>query len=173
MQLRPLVIALGLAGLAACGSAPSNITPAAKPATVAAPAANPVMPTKPADATVLPDGLAYKVLRPGTGSVHPKLTDTVTANYTVWKGDGEFLETSCPDGKCDPATFPLDKLIPGWQEMIPMMTVGEKVQLWLTADLAYGDPPRKPNRPAGPLTFEIEMIDIGRPLPPPEPEEHK
>jgi FKBP-type peptidyl-prolyl cis-trans isomerase len=180
MQLRPLVIALGLAGLAACSSAPSttgSATAAPKPVTVAAPAAtsvsNPVMPAKPADATVLPDGLAYKILRPGTGSVHPKLTDTVTANYTVWKGDGEFLETSCPGGKCDPATFPLDKLIPGWQEMIPMMTVGEKVQLWLTADLAYGDPPRKPNRPAGPLTFEIEVIDIGRPLPPPEPETQK
>ena len=181
MKLRRLALASSLAalGLAACSSAPSTSTAtlAAKPATVAAPAAasvpNPVMPVKPADATVLPDGLAYKILRPGTGSVHPKLTDTVTANYTVWKGNGEFLETSCPGGKCDPATFPLDKLIPGWQEMIPMMTVGEKLQLWLTADLAYGDPPRKPNRPAGPLTFEIEMIDIGRPLPPPQPETQK
>jgi FKBP-type peptidyl-prolyl cis-trans isomerase len=180
MLLRRLALASSLAalGLAACSSAPSasNAT-AAKPATVAAPAAatapNPVMPVKPADATVLPDGLAYKILRPGTGTVHPRLTDTVTANYTVWKGDGEFLESSCTGGKCDPATFPLDKLIPGWQEMIPMMTVGEKVQLWLTADLAYGDPPRKPNRPAGPLTFEIEMIDIGRPLPPPQPETQK
>ena len=179
--MRRLALASSLAalGLAACSSAPStsSATAAAKPASVAAPAAatapKPVMPVKPADATVLPDGLAYKILRPGTGTVHPKLTDTVTANYTVWKGDGEFLETSCPGGKCDPATFPLEKLIPGWQEMIPMMVVGEKVQLWLTSDLAYGDPPRKPNRPAGPLTFEIEMIDIGRPLPPPEPETQK
>ena len=179
MQLRHLVIALGLAGLTACSSAPtaSTTTAAAKPATVAAPAAatasNPVMPVKPADATVLPDGLAYKILRPGTGTVHPKLTDTVTANYTVWKADGEFLETSCPQGKCDPATFPLDKVIPGWQEMLPMMVVGEKVQFWLTSDLAYGDPPRKPDRPAGPLTFEAELVDIGRPLPPPEPETQK
>lgn len=153
MPLRRLALSsLAILSLAACSSAPSanTTTPAAKPAMVAAPAA-----------------------APNTGTVHPKLTDTVTANYTVWKGNGEFLETSCAGGKCDPATFPLDKLIPGWQEMIPMMTVGEKVQLWLTADLAYGDPPRKPNRPAGPLTFEIEMIDIGRPLPPPQPETQK
>jgi FKBP-type peptidyl-prolyl cis-trans isomerase len=176
MQLRRLALISGLAGLglAACTSAPStgNTTPAAKPATMAAPAAttaNPVMPVKPADATMLPDGLAYKILKPGTGSVNPKLSDTVTANYTVWKGDGTFLESSCTAGKCDPATFPLDKLIPGWQEMIPMMTVGEKVQLWLTADLAYGDPPRKPDRPAGPLTFEIELLGIGAPLPPDQP----
>ena len=162
MSKRILGLSLLCLAVAACSSAP----------TVDA-NGNPLMPVKPKDATLLPDGLAYKVLRPGTGSVHPKLTDTVTANYTVWKGDGTFLESSCTKGKCDPATFPLDKLIPGWQEMIPMMTVGEKVQLWLTADLAYGDPPRKPNRPAGPLTFEIEMIDIGRPLPPPSPEEQK
>lgn len=177
MQLRHLLVASGLVSLAACGSAPSTgaakPAPTAAPAAASVPAANPVMPVRPADATVLPDGLAYKILRPGTGTVHPKLTDSVTANYTVWKADGTFLETSCPGGKCDPATFPLDKVIPGWQEMLPMMVVGEKVQFWLTSDLAYGDPPRKPNRPAGPLTFEAELVDIGRPLPPPEPEEQK
>ena len=162
MNLRILTLGILCIGIAACSSAPRVDAKG-----------NPIMPVRPKDATMLPDGLAYKILKPGTGTVHPKLTDTVTANYTVWKGDGTFLESSCTQGKCDPATFPLDKLIPGWQEMIPMMTVGEKVQLWLTSDLAYGDPPRKPNRPAGPLTFDIEMIDIGRPLPPPSPEQQK
>ncbi len=121
------------------------------------------MPRRPSDATVLPDGLAYKILTPGTGTLHPKLSDTVTANYSLWKADGRFLESTCTAGPCKPATFPLGKLIPGWQEMIPMMTVGEKVQLWLTSDLAYGDPPRKPNRPAGALVFEIELVGIGNP----------
>ncbi|MGH9393353.1 MAG: FKBP-type peptidyl-prolyl cis-trans isomerase [Terriglobales bacterium] len=124
------------------------------------------MPVRPADAVVLPDGLAYKILRPGTGAVHPTLSDTVTANYTLWKANGDFLESTCHAGVCKPATFPLNKLIPGWQEIIPMMTPGEKLQLWLTADLAYGDPPRKPNRPAGPLVFEIELVSIGKPTPP-------
>ncbi len=156
MKLHHLTV-LTLAGcaLAACSTAPAWPT---------------AIPVQPKNATVLPDGLAYKVLTPGTGTVHPKLTDTVTANYTVWKADGTFLESSCPEGKCEPATFPLDKLIPGWQEMIPMMTTGEKVQLWLTSDLAYGDPPRKPDRPAGPLVFQIELLNIGQPLPPPQPE---
>ena len=161
-------------GLAACSSAPSTKPAAPTPAPAAASASSavvvkaPAIPVRPTDAVVLPDGLAYKISKPGTGTQHPKLSDTVTANYSVWKADGTFLESSCTDGKCEPATFPLDKLIPGWQEMIPMMTVGEKLQLWLTADLAYGDPPRKPNRPAGPLAFEIELLDIGRPLPPPD-----
>ena len=141
---------------------------AAKPApvTMTAVAKAPAMPVKPADAVTLKDGLAYKVLKPGAGKVHPKLSDSVTANYSLWKADGTFLESTCAAAKCDPATFPLAKLIPGWQEIIPMMTVGEKLQVWLTSDLSYGDPPRKPNRPAGPLVFEIELVDIGRPLPP-------
>ena len=128
------------------------------------------IPVQPHDATVLPDGLAYKVLKPGDGKVHPVLSDHVMANYSVWKADGSFLESSCNDKGCEPATFPLDKLIPGWQEIIPMMTVGEKVDLWLTSDLAYGDPPRKPDRPAGPLVFEIELLAINPPEPPARPE---
>jgi FKBP-type peptidyl-prolyl cis-trans isomerase len=159
MNRRAAITLLAL-GLAACGKTPGN--PAA---TVAPP-----MPQKPADAVVLPDGLAYKILAPGTGTQHPKLSDNLTANYSLWKADGSFLESTCEPGKgCTPATFPLAKLIPGWQEMLPLMTVGEKVELWLTVDLAYGDPPRKPNRPTGPLVFEIELVDIGRPLPPETP----
>lgn len=168
-------------GLAACSHAPGTAPaaePAPTPAAALAPAPSlapassalaakaPPVPVRPADAVTLPDGLAYKVLRPGTGTQHPMLSDTVSANYSLWKPDGTFLEGTCTANPCKPATFPLDKLIPGWQEMIPKMTVGEKVQLWLTADLAYGDPPRKPNRPAGPLVFEIELLGIGKPMPP-------
>ena len=162
MKLRHLALASSLAalGLAACSTAPIEPGQA--------------MPQRPADVTVLPDGLAYKVLRKGDGKVHPKLSDTVTANYSLWYPNGQMIESSCnPPKPCDPATFPLDKLIPGWQEALPLMTVGETIDLWLPVQLAYGDPPRKPNRPFGPLVFEIQMIDIGRPLPPPEPEEKK
>ena len=129
------------------------------------------IPVQPKDATVLQDGLAYKILKPGDGKARPVLTDHVMANYSVWKADGSFLESTCDKTKCDPATFPLDKLIPGWQEMIPMMSVGEKVDLWLTSDLAYGDPPRKPDRPAGPLVFEIELLAINPPEQPAKPGE--
>lgn len=154
---RVLTFALASLALTACASAGVEYTS---------------IPVQPKDATVLPDGLAYKVLRQGDGKSHPVLSDRVSANYSVWKADGTFLESSCKtdSGKCEPATFPLDKLIPGWQEMIPMMTVGEKLDLWLTSDLAYGDPPRKPDRPAGPLVFEIELLAINPPAPPAQPE---
>ena len=150
---RLVFVLVAASGLAACSAAP--ITPGQN------------MPQRQADATVLKDGLAYKVLRKGDGKVNPKLSDTVTANYSLWYPDGRMIESSCkPDGSCEPATFPLDKLIPGWQEAIPLMTTGETIDLWLPVQLAYGDPPRKPDRPFGPLVFEIQIIDIGRPLPP-------
>jgi len=161
-----VIAALGALGFAAAAAATH---PAPAPASMSAAAKVPAMPAKPADAVVLPDGLAYKILTPGSGKLHPKLSDNVTANYSLWKADGTFLESTCTDDKCEPATFPLAKLIPGWQEAIPMMTVGEKIEVWLTSDLSYGDPPRKPNRPAGPLVFVIELVDIGRPLPPEKP----
>jgi FKBP-type peptidyl-prolyl cis-trans isomerase len=173
MKLRILAVC-ALSGIATAAYAADAAKPVATPvAPAASTAPAPVMPKQPKDAKVLKDGLAYTVLKNGHGKRHPKLTDSVTANYSLWKADGEFLESSCTGDKCDPATFPLDKLIPGWQEMIPLMTVGEKVDLWLPVQLAYGDPPRKPNRPFGPLVFTIELVDIGRPLPPPEPEEKK
>jgi len=160
---RACLVLIAALGALALGAAADN-----KPAPAASTQA-PAMPMKPADAVTLKDGLAYKVLKAGTGTVHPKLSDNVTANYSLWKADGTFLESSCEGGKCEPATFPLAKLIPGWQEIIPMMVTGEKLQVWLTSDLSYGDPPRKPNRPAGPLVFEIELVDIGRSLPPEKP----
>ena len=161
--------ALTLATLTlALGACAHNATTGGAPAASSAGVEFSAIPVQPADATTLPDGLAYKVLRSGTGTAHPVLSDRVTANYSVWKADGSFLESSCKPAGCEPATFPLDKLIPGWQEMIPMMSVGEKVDLWLTADLAYGDPPRKPDRPAGPLVFEIELLAIN---PPEQPEQ--
>ncbi|HEX4299320.1 MAG TPA: FKBP-type peptidyl-prolyl cis-trans isomerase [Gammaproteobacteria bacterium] len=164
MPLRSLaLISAVTCGLVACSSMP--------PAPL-----NPgqTLPVKPADAIVLPDGLTYKVLRPGTGTQHPVLSDQVTANYSLWYPDGRMIESSCkPDGSCEPATFPLNVLIPGWQEAIPLMTVGETIDLWLPVQLAYGDPPRKPDRPFGPLVFEIQLISIGQPVATPAPEQQK
>lgn len=166
MQVRRIAVMAGFIwlGVAVLAGAPGAAQTAKARAQAAKP---PAMPARPAALVTLPDGLAYRIVTPGNGTQHPTLSDSVTANYTLWKADGTFLESTCKaGGKCKPATFPLGKLIPGWQEMIPMMTVGEKVQLWLTADLAYGDPPRKPHRPAGPLVFEIELLGIGPPAPP-------
>lgn len=129
---------------------------------------------QPGDAMVLPSGLAYKVLQPGTGGQHPALSDQVTVNYTLWQPPStdanapadakvaKHLESTWDDkGNATPATFPLGKLIKGWQQMIPLMTPGERVRVWIPSELAYGDhPTRADHPPAGPLIFEIQLISI-------------
>ena len=136
---------------------------------------------QPGDATVLPSGVAYTVLHPGTDDEHPALSDNITVNYTLWQpahtetppgaasGDkpvsvpAKQLESTWDaKGVGMPVTFPLGKLIKGWQQMVPLMTAGEKVRVWIPSDLAYGDhPTRADHPPAGPLIFEIELVSIG------------
>ncbi|MGB9430574.1 MAG: FKBP-type peptidyl-prolyl cis-trans isomerase [Gammaproteobacteria bacterium] len=127
--------------------------------------ANPYTPPKdvaapPADATRLPGGLAYQVLRAGTGSTHPTLASTVTVNYTGWTTDGhKFDSTFDASGGASPATFPLHKLIQGWQDMLPLMVTGERVRVWIPGALAY-DNRNRPDAPKGMLVFDIELLNF-------------
>ncbi|MBU6470347.1 MAG: FKBP-type peptidyl-prolyl cis-trans isomerase [Gammaproteobacteria bacterium] len=121
------------------------------PADVAAP---------PSTAAVLPDGLAYQVLSSGTGSAHPTLDSVITVNYTGWTTDGrKFDSTVNPDGSTSPATFPLNKLIQGWQQMLPLMVAGERVRVWIPGRLAY-DNRNRPGAPKGMLVFDIELLSF-------------
>ena len=121
------------------------------PADVAAP---------PSTATVMPDGLAYQVLGSGTGSAHPTLDSVITVNYTGWTTDGrKFDSTINPDRSTSPATFPLNKLIQGWQEMLPLMVAGERVRVWIPGKLAY-DNRKRPGAPQGMLVFDIELLNF-------------
>jgi len=127
----------------------AGIKPPAVPADVAAP---------PKDAKKTKSGLAYKVLQKGKGKVHPKAEDTVTCHYSGWTTDGKMFDSSVQRG--EPAEFPLNGVIKGWTEGVPLMVEGEKVRFWIPADLAYGDPPQRPGAPAGMLVFDIELISI-------------
>jgi peptidylprolyl isomerase len=111
----------------------------------------------PADAQKSASGLAWRVLQPGDGKVHPRLEDRVEVHYTGWMTDGTMFDSSVKRGK--PANFPLNRLIKGWQEGIPLMVVGEKRRFWIPADLAYGENGR-PGGPHGMLVFDIELISI-------------
>ena len=100
-------------------------------------------------------GLAFVILREGSGSEHPTPTSTVTAHYEGWTTDGKQFDSSYERGQ--PTKLPLQHVIPGWQEAVPLMLVGEKTRFWIPAELAYGD---KPGRPQGTLIFDIELISI-------------
>ncbi|HET7370932.1 MAG TPA: FKBP-type peptidyl-prolyl cis-trans isomerase [Gammaproteobacteria bacterium] len=142
-----LILALGIFGMTANAFAGSN-QPIPAPGNVSA---------VPDSAKTLSSGLAYEVIVRGTGDVHPKLSDTVTVHYTGWTTDGRMFDSSVVRG--EPATFPLNMLIKGWQEGIPLMVTGETARFWIPADLAYGENPRA-GAPSGMLVFDIKLIAI-------------
>jgi peptidylprolyl isomerase len=108
----------------------------------------------PEDATLTKSGIAYKVLRPGTGQRHPKKIDEVLVQYTGWTTDGKVFDSSYTRG--EPMTLPLDRVIAGWEEGIQLMVEGEKARLWIPEKLAY----KGKNPPYGMLVFDIELIRI-------------
>ncbi len=153
MKPHRFLIALGLLnGLLACATAQTTgpqSKPIPAPDDVAAP---------PADAERTDSGLASRVLRPGTGSVHPVATDTVVVHYSGWTTDGKMFDSSVARGM--PASFPLNQVIPGWTEGLQLMVAGEQRRFWIPGKLAYGDTPSRPGAPAGTLVFDVELIEI-------------
>jgi FKBP-type peptidyl-prolyl cis-trans isomerase FklB len=103
-------------------------------------------------------GLQYKVLKSGTGE-SPKLTDTVKVHYQGTLIDGTIFDSSIQRGQ--PISFPVGGVIPGWVEALQMMKVGDKWQLFIPANLAYGENSPTPAIPPNSvLIFEVELLGI-------------
>ena len=111
----------------------------------------------PPDAMKTKSGLASRVLKPGTGTVHPKSSSTVTVHYTGWTADGKMFESTVITGK--PASFPLDAVIKGWTEGVQLMVAGESRRFWIPGRLAY-DGSDRADAPRGLLVFDIELVAI-------------
>jgi len=100
----------------------------------------------------------YSSLKPATGA-SPKATDTVKVHYQGTLTNGTIFDSSVQRG--EPATFPLNQVIPCWTEGLQLMKVGGKGKLVCPSDIAYGDRGRPPKIPPGAtLTFEVELLDI-------------
>jgi FKBP-type peptidyl-prolyl cis-trans isomerase FklB len=111
-----------------------------------------------AGVTTLPSGLQYKILQEGTGP-KPAASDTVVCNYRGTLIKGTEFDSSYKRGQ--PATFAVSGVIKGWTEALQLMPVGSKWQLFVPADLAYGD--RGAGADIGPgatLIFEVELLSI-------------
>ena len=109
-------------------------------------------------ATKTASGLVMVPIKPGTGA-SPKATDRVKVHYHGTLADGTVFDSSVQRG--EPATFPLNGVIPCWTEGLQLMKVGGKSRLVCPAALAYGDrgaPPRI--KPGATLTFEVELLEI-------------
>ena len=104
-------------------------------------------------------GLQYKVLKSGTGA-SPEKTDTVKVHYHGTLIDRTVFDSSVQRG--EPITFPVSNVIPGWTEALQMMKVGDKWQLFIPSNLAYGEqsPPGSKIGPNSTLIFEVELLGI-------------
>ena len=107
----------------------------------------------------LPSGLQYKVIKKGDGP-KPDIKSNVTVNYQGTHIDGSVFDSSYERGQ--PATLTLEHVIKGWQEAVPLMNVGSKYEVYIPADLAYGEKGAgggsiEPNET---LIFDIELLAI-------------
>ena len=150
-----LLALVAVGGTRAYAQAPTQ-APAATTATVpTAPPAPSDVAAAPADAKKTSSGLAWKVLKPGTGTVHPAPADRVTVNYNGWTTNGRIFDSTDMRGR--PSSFIVGNVLPGMSEAIKLLTVGEKGRFWVPEKLAFKSAPGKPQ---GMCVFEIELLDI-------------
>jgi len=103
-------------------------------------------------------GLQYKVISSGDGKM-PKAEDTVTTHYRGTLIDGREFDSSYSRG--EPASFPVKGVIKGWTEALQLMKVGDKWELYIPSELAYGEAQRSELiQPNSTLVFELELLGI-------------
>jgi FKBP-type peptidyl-prolyl cis-trans isomerase FkpA len=103
-------------------------------------------------------GLQYRVIKKGDG-VKPKAGDIISVTYK-----GKTIDGNVFDEQDKPVEFPLDNMIPGWVEGLPLMNVGSEFEFYIPAKLAYGENGAgqfiKPNSV---LIFEVKLVDVKKP----------
>ena len=114
-------------------------------------------------ATKTAGGVVITSLKAGTGA-NPKASDEVTVHYEGKLVDGTVFDSSLRRG--EPATFPLNGVIPCWTEGVQQIKVGGKARLVCPPETAYGERGSPPRIPGGStLVFEVELLDIAKPPP--------
>lgn len=161
MKRLPALAALGLAlsiTTAACSKGSESPTPAGDAQAPAAQKPAEQAGKEQAKVITTASGLQYEVLVEGSGA-KPTATDQVTVHYKGTLTDGKVFDSSYDRGK--PATFPLNRVIPGWTEGVQLMSVGSKYRFTIPPKLGYGAagaggviPPNAT------LVFEVELLKI-------------
>jgi FKBP-type peptidyl-prolyl cis-trans isomerase len=108
----------------------------------------------------LPNGLQYEVLEPGEANgIKPTAEDTVVVDYVGTLIDGKEFDNSIKRG--EPATFPLNRVIKGWTEILQLMTKGAHWKVVIPSELGYGERGAGSGIPPNAvLVFEITLKDI-------------
>jgi peptidylprolyl isomerase len=143
------IIVLSVFSAVALGLPHAALAQAPAQPTMAAQVENP-----PADAQKTASGLAYIIESPGTGTVHPTDNDFVKVATSFWTKDSETARTFGPPNR--PMAMAL-LLMPGLHETLGMMTVGEKLKVWIPESQAFNGAAGKPK---GPLMVELVLLDV-------------
>jgi FKBP-type peptidyl-prolyl cis-trans isomerase len=165
MKMRLLAAALALTFLACSGkteegTTPSDAAPQAETPAAGAPAGEPDTFAMPTDLQTTPSGLQYAIDRPGTGA-QPQPGQTVAVHYTGWLTDGTQFDSSRDRGEAFLFAVGQGEVIPGWDEGVAAMKVGEKRTLVIPPALGYGErgaggaiPPNAT------LVFKVELMSV-------------
>lgn len=104
-------------------------------------------------------GLQYKVITEGGGGYTPTENDIVTVHYRATFVDGtEFDNTYTRD---EPYSIKVEKLIESWGEALQLMSKDSRWELYIPADLAYGEEGSEPYvGPSAALIFEVELLEV-------------
>jgi FKBP-type peptidyl-prolyl cis-trans isomerase len=108
---------------------------------------------------VLPDGLCYEIIKPGTGD-YPKPNQIVKVNYTGKFINGTVFDSTAGHQPPGPTEIGLDQVIPGWTEGIQKINAGGQIRLYIPGNLAYGDNPPRGMLPDATLIFDVELISF-------------
>jgi FKBP-type peptidyl-prolyl cis-trans isomerase FkpA len=107
---------------------------------------------------VTPSGLRWRRIAGDGSGVHPAPTDRVTVHYVGTFADGREFDSSVRRG--EPTTFPLNRVIEGWQEGVALMGVGDKVEFAIPWRLAYGPDGKGPIPGGATLLFTVELLSV-------------
>lgn len=111
-----------------------------------------------AGVVTLPSGLQYEIIKEGNGP-KPTAEDEAKCHYHGTTIDGKVFDSSVERG--EPATFQVNRVIPGWTEALQLMPVGSKWKLYIPAALAYGERGAGQDiKPNSALIFEVELLEI-------------
>ena len=157
----------GLFGAAALAIAVATIASAQPPAVTPAPSATAYLNQQMAALAerhggdgwrVTPSGLRWRRIAGDGSGVHPGPTDEVTVHYVGTFADGREFDSSVRRG--EPTTFPLNRVIEGWQEGVALMGVGDKVEFAIPWQLAYGPDGKGPIPGGATLLFTVELLSV-------------
>lgn len=108
------------------------------------------------EVVVLPSGLQYEILQPGTGA-NPTVNSRVTVHYEGKLTNGNVFDSSYKRGQ--PATFGVTQVIAGWTEALQLMPQGSKWRLYIPSELGYGERGAGGSIPGNAiLIFDVELL---------------